>query len=203
MAAHPTLSEKTSSRFAPNVLAFERICQVIVLLMGARCAFAGRNLPVGADGLAYLDVARSYLRHDWHTAVNGYWWSLYSWLLAIGMWFFHPGAAPLRRFTTDGNRSGATWLLPRPFPNMASRRVTRSLASATDKKPIGRIWQRFQLWLKFGLLIPRGSGRRSRPCSRQSLARWLIPARKRWFGAPIPINPAHPGGCRCLKIPAA
>ena len=91
MAAHPTLSEETSSRFAPNVLGFERICQVIVLLMGARCAFAGRNLPVGADGLAYLDVARSYLRHDWHMAVNGYWGPLYSWLLAIGMRFFHPG----------------------------------------------------------------------------------------------------------------
>ena len=91
MAAHPTLSEKTSSQFAANVRAFERICQVIVLLMGARCAFAGRNLPVGADGVAYLDVARSYLRHDWHTAVNGYWGPLYSWLLAIGMWFSHPG----------------------------------------------------------------------------------------------------------------
>ena len=91
MAAHPTLSEKTSSQFAANVLGFERICQVIVLLMGARCAFAGRNLPVGADGVAYLDIARSYLRHDWHTAVNGYWGPLYSWLLAIGMRFFHPG----------------------------------------------------------------------------------------------------------------
>jgi hypothetical protein len=91
MAAHLTLSEKNSPRFATNVLGFERICQVIVLLMGARCAFAGRNLPVGADGVAYLDVARSYLGHDWHTAVNGYWGPLYSWLLAIGMRFFHPG----------------------------------------------------------------------------------------------------------------
>jgi len=91
MAAHSTLSEKTSSRFAPTVPAFERICQVIVLLMGARCAFAGRNLPVGADGVAYLDVARSYLRLDWHTAINGYWGPLYSWLLAICMRFFHSG----------------------------------------------------------------------------------------------------------------
>ncbi len=59
--------------------------------MGARCAFAGRNLPLGADGLAYLDVARAYLRHDWHTAVNGYWGPLYAWLLAIAMRLFHPG----------------------------------------------------------------------------------------------------------------
>ena len=59
--------------------------------MGARCAFAGRDLPVGADGLAYLDVARAYVRHDWHTAVNGYWGPLYAWLLAIAMRFLHPG----------------------------------------------------------------------------------------------------------------
>jgi hypothetical protein len=72
-------------------LGFERICQGIVLLMGARCAFAGRDLPVGADGLAYLDVARAYVRHDWHTAVNGYWGPLYAWLLAIAMRFLHPG----------------------------------------------------------------------------------------------------------------
>jgi hypothetical protein len=91
MAAHPTFSEKTSPRLTPTALSFERICQLIVLLMGARCAFAGRNLPVGADGLAYLDVAHSYLRHDWHTAINGYWGPLYSWLLAAGMRIFHPG----------------------------------------------------------------------------------------------------------------
>jgi hypothetical protein len=62
-----------------------------VLLMGARYAFAGRHMIVGPDGLAYLDVARAYLRHDWHTAVNGYWGPIYSWLLAIGMAIFHPG----------------------------------------------------------------------------------------------------------------
>ena len=91
MAAHSTLSERISPGVARNRLSFERTCQVIVLLIGARCAFAGRHLPVGADGLAYLDVARAYVRHDWHTAVNGYWGPLYAWLLAIGMRFLHPG----------------------------------------------------------------------------------------------------------------
>ena len=62
-----------------------------MLLVGARCAFAGRYLPVGADGLAYLDLARAYVRHDWHTALNGYWGPLYAWLLALGMRSFHPG----------------------------------------------------------------------------------------------------------------
>ncbi len=91
MAAYSALPERTPPRIAPKVPGVERICQIAVLLMGARCAFAGRHLPVGADGLAYLDVARAYLRHDWHTAVNGYWGPLYSWLLAIAMQIFHPG----------------------------------------------------------------------------------------------------------------
>jgi hypothetical protein len=91
MAARSMLPEKTSPRVAPNVLRFERVCQAVVLMMGARCAFAGRHLPPGADGLAYLDLARAYVRHDWHTALNGYWGPLYAWLLAIGMRFFHPG----------------------------------------------------------------------------------------------------------------
>jgi hypothetical protein len=101
MTAHPMLSERTlsertlpekpSPRVAPNVLSFERVCQVVALLMGARCAFAGRHLPVGADGLSYLDVARAYVRHDWHTALNGFWGPLYTWLLALGMGGFHPG----------------------------------------------------------------------------------------------------------------
>jgi hypothetical protein len=84
------LAKGTSSRSAPNLVSFERACQVIVLLIGAHCAYSGRNLPLGVDGVEYLDVARAYLRHDWHVAVNGYWGPLYSWLLAIGMWVSHP-----------------------------------------------------------------------------------------------------------------
>lgn len=91
MAARSMLPEKTSPRVAPSVLRFERVCQGAVLLVGARCAFAGRHLPPGADDLAYLDLARAYVRHDWHTALNGYWGPLYAWLLAIGMRFLHPG----------------------------------------------------------------------------------------------------------------
>ncbi len=91
MAAHSALSERKSPHVARKQLGLERTCQAIVLLIGARCAFAGRHSPLGADGLAYLDVARAYLRHDWHTALNGYWGPLYTWLLAIGMRFLQPG----------------------------------------------------------------------------------------------------------------
>ena len=37
------------------------------------------------DGIAYLDMAKVYLAHDWHSAINGYWSPLYSWLLALLM----------------------------------------------------------------------------------------------------------------------
>ncbi len=91
MASGSALSETISSRFVIDLVRFERMCQLIVLLIGAYCAFAGRNLPVGPDGLAYLDVARAYLQHNWHIAVNGYWGPLYSWLLALAMGICRPG----------------------------------------------------------------------------------------------------------------
>jgi hypothetical protein len=69
----------------------EGACQGAILMLGGICAYGGRNLPFGIDGLAYMDVARAYLHHSWHTAINGYWGPLYSWVLAIGMWIFRPG----------------------------------------------------------------------------------------------------------------
>jgi hypothetical protein len=65
------------------MLRFERCCQFVVLLAVLCCAFAGRNLPIRADGLSYLAVAQAYLRHDWSTALNGYWGPLYSVLIAV------------------------------------------------------------------------------------------------------------------------
>jgi hypothetical protein len=91
MAANSTLLEERSSNVSTGISSFERVCQLTVLLLGARCAYSGRYLPAGADGLAYLDVARSYVAHDWHTALNGYWGPLYAWLLALVMWIFRPG----------------------------------------------------------------------------------------------------------------
>src|SRR5208337_3284625 len=59
MASGSALSETTSSRFIFGSAGFERICQLKILLIGAYCALIGRNLPIGPDGLAYLDVARA------------------------------------------------------------------------------------------------------------------------------------------------
>ena len=60
----------------------DAFARIIIVLAAIRIAFVSRNLPVGSDGLAYLDVARAYLHHDWRLAVNGYWGPLYSWLIA-------------------------------------------------------------------------------------------------------------------------
>ena len=42
------------------------------------------------DGVSYSDIAKAYLRGDWHNALNSYWSPLYSWLLAIGYVVFRP-----------------------------------------------------------------------------------------------------------------
>lgn len=61
-------------------------------MVGLLRALAERNSPVNSDGLAYLDVARTYLRHDLKLAVNGYWGPLYSWLIAVMLRIVHPSA---------------------------------------------------------------------------------------------------------------
>jgi len=68
----------------------ERLCQLLAVAVGARCAFVATGSTSGVDGLCYLEMARAYLRHDWHTAINGYWSPLYSWLLAFGMAVTNP-----------------------------------------------------------------------------------------------------------------
>ncbi len=68
----------------------ERICYLMAAGIGARCAFAARYAVPGPDGVGYLDVAKAYLHHDWHTAINGYWGPLYSWVIALAMWIFPP-----------------------------------------------------------------------------------------------------------------
>jgi hypothetical protein len=45
---------------------------------------------IDPDGVNYLDVASAYLRHDWPAAINSYWSPLYSWLLALVFYLFHP-----------------------------------------------------------------------------------------------------------------
>jgi len=128
----------------------ERTCQGVVLLIGAVCVYTGSKGPFGIDGLAYMDVARAYLHHDWHTAINGYWGPLYSWLLAIGLWVFRPGmrgelvlvhalnyALFVKALLTFGSfwRAIAAW----------SRKADSDETSLPDAAPVA--------WILFGYLM--------------------------------------------------
>ena len=59
-----------------------RIVCCLGIVMGAVYAYSFRFL-MSPDGVGYLDVASAYLRHDWTTAVNGWWSPAYSWILAV------------------------------------------------------------------------------------------------------------------------
>ncbi len=62
---------------------------VIALVLGLVQAWANR-FYMGNDGVPYLDMANAYLRGDWHTALNGYWNPLYSWLISLDFLILRP-----------------------------------------------------------------------------------------------------------------
>lgn len=64
--------------------------RVVSILLALTLSWLSRY-TFDPDGVAYADIARAYLRGDWHNAFNTYWSPLYSWLLAIGFGVFHPG----------------------------------------------------------------------------------------------------------------
>lgn len=63
--------------------------RILAVALGCAETIAARN-SMGPDGRSYLEVARSYLRHDWPTAINAYWGPLYSWLSATVLGLVNP-----------------------------------------------------------------------------------------------------------------
>lgn len=57
--------------------------------LGAIYAYSYR-FAMNPDGIGYIDVANAYFRHDWATAINGYWSPVYSWILATFLYIFRP-----------------------------------------------------------------------------------------------------------------
>lgn len=90
-----------STQFEPNDLTPEAsaqtshgtremiLCIAIALLLGT-IQISISLFSITLDGISYLDMADAYLRHDWHTALNGYWNPLYSWLICIAYLVFKP-----------------------------------------------------------------------------------------------------------------
>ncbi|MBV8828221.1 MAG: hypothetical protein JO108_03240 [Acidobacteriaceae bacterium] len=65
------------------------VCRCCVLALVACQLWVGRYV-IDADGTAYVDVARAWLRGDWLHALNPYWSPLYIWLLTGAFAIFHP-----------------------------------------------------------------------------------------------------------------
>ena len=64
-------------------------CRIVVLVLVA-CEMWVARFSTDADGTAYVDVARSWLKGDWVHALNAYWSPLYIWLVAALLRIFSP-----------------------------------------------------------------------------------------------------------------
>jgi hypothetical protein len=71
--------------FSPNFISW-----CLVIFLGAAQAWAYLYTIASEDTISYLDIADAYLQGRWHTAVNGNWSPLYSWLLGLIMLVFKP-----------------------------------------------------------------------------------------------------------------
>jgi hypothetical protein len=78
-----TLLPLTSNRWL--VIAF----WTIALLLGIIAAWFNRTY-MNPDGISYLDLGDALVRHDWKTAINGYWSPLYPALLGSGAALIQP-----------------------------------------------------------------------------------------------------------------
>src|SRR5437899_2139704 len=74
---------------SPSSSAVKTAFRLLAFILGFLQTWASR-FYIEPDGVNYLDVARAYLRRDWTNALNAYWSPLYSWLLALIQWTFHP-----------------------------------------------------------------------------------------------------------------
>src|SRR5713226_6377798 len=61
----------------------------IAILAGFLQTWAAR-FWLSPDATNYLDIASTYLRADWHNALNSYWSPLFSWILAFALGIFRP-----------------------------------------------------------------------------------------------------------------
>src|SRR6266851_183963 len=82
-------SELTSKKPPGNERLVRAILWLGAILVSAFLTWSARY-GITVDGLSYLDIADSYFRRDWGTAINAYWSPLYSWILGLGLWVLKP-----------------------------------------------------------------------------------------------------------------
>jgi len=73
----------------------ERVLVTATLALGLFHAWLGRY-AMDPDGISYLDVGRSFFRHDWANAINAWWSPLYPWTLGLFLGIVKP--SPEREF---------------------------------------------------------------------------------------------------------
>lgn len=84
VAQRPVPQVSLPQRAGWNERRIVQACWLVVLVLGAIQAWAGRHMMNG-DGISYIDIAREIVRGHWANVPNGYWSPLYSFLLA-GVW---------------------------------------------------------------------------------------------------------------------
>jgi hypothetical protein len=62
----------------------ESVLAVSSVALGLVHAWSGRY-AMNADGISYLDLGDSFVRHDWANALNAWWSPLYAWTLGIAL----------------------------------------------------------------------------------------------------------------------
>jgi hypothetical protein len=73
----------------------ERVLVTVTFALGLFHAWLGRY-AMDPDGISYLDVGRSFFRHDWVNAINAWWSPLYPWTLGLFLGMVKP--SPEREF---------------------------------------------------------------------------------------------------------
>ena len=67
----------------------DRVLAVATLVLGLFHTWLGRY-AMDPDGISYLDVGRSFFRHDWANAINAWWSPLYPWTLGFVVGIVNP-----------------------------------------------------------------------------------------------------------------
>ena len=63
--------------------------RVLAVALGVLQAYWGRH-AMTSDGIAYLDIADAFIRHDWAVAIDALWSPLYPLLLSLAFILFKP-----------------------------------------------------------------------------------------------------------------
>jgi len=75
------MPDSVPNRFLSRPL-LDRALTLASLVLAVVHTWAGRY-SINPDGISYLDVGSSFVRHDWANALNAWWSPLYPWSLGI------------------------------------------------------------------------------------------------------------------------